>query len=190
MPTCRDIIREALRDLGAISGTREPTANEAADGMAKLQSIYSTMAHSGVFGRMNDVVVSVLPYAAKEQDRVLQTVAGTVTLPVTVTDDGAIEQRPPRDLAAISVRYLGTVTFSVYDGAIGSWVSLLGLTLDTEAPLALRMREPLTARLAMMLAGAYNLQPSPVTVMMARKLHQLANGRWDNATTPVSATYF
>lgn len=84
--TCRDIARRALRKLSRIPAGQDVGGSDAVDALETLQAIYMEFAGNGLFGRLNDVVVTQDTYIPREQDRVnCQNPDGVaITLPVLI----------------------------------------------------------------------------------------------------------
>lgn len=151
MATCRQIITSALRKVFVVTeGQPAPEAYDAANALVSLQAWYDEAMVGGTFGRLTDVLTEAA-YTAKEFQRITNTSGGsvTVTLPETVTDDISGEERAPLDLAPVVVIDPGATPLNyVYDGIVGDWVSLVALTLDSQAPLSTRGSDGLACVLA------------------------------------------
>lgn len=147
MPTCRDIIIQALRMSKVIASGEEPTADEAADGMFALQSLYEAWAAGGMFGRLRDTLTATAMTAEPGQ-RVRALASAVVTLPIVSTDDG--DDVPLFDLSAIEIIDVtaGARALYLFESARGGWSRIDALALGDEAPLAMRSRAGLAAALA------------------------------------------
>lgn len=168
MRTCRQVITTALRKLGVVgAGRRAPTAEDAADALEVLLAWYSGAVSSGMFGRLADVTTEAA-YEAKEFERI--TILGAdeveITLPITITDDPLCDDRPPVDLCPVVIVATEPLNW-LYDGAIGDWVALYGLTLDSDAPLSSRSGDGLACVLAVQLADEFGGQVGEITATRA-----------------------
>lgn len=145
MPSCRDIITRALRKLGHIGRTENPSEADESMGLAALQSMFDGWASGGAFGPVRDLYKDAA-YTARAGDRVRSTAA--VTLPdytqvdgATYTDDygfGVCRDDRPRNRALIVVvnPTTGVSQTNLWDAWRGQWVEIEGLTPNDEAPLA------------------------------------------------------
>lgn len=185
MPTCRDIVSRAFQQAGIVAIGRSPSAAEADYAMEALQSLYDQWIEGGMFGRLSDVYTTV-NYTAKEGERVIAPTAITVTLPTTLDDD--YDPRAPYALTAIVTILNGTQTN--YMRVKGAWVSVSGLTLDSEAPLAHIDRHGLSAVLGMVLTEAFGVQPGPVLNRMAANFTRALSFKFGSSQPPRQAEYF
>lgn len=146
MPTCRDIISRALRKLGYIGRTENPSDADARMGMDALQSMFDEWAAGGTFGPLRDVYKDAA-YTARAGERVRTTAA--VTLPpydstspnAGCCDDygmvSGCDSRPMnRALIVVINPTTGTRVTNLWDAWRGQWVELEALTVTDEAPLA------------------------------------------------------
>lgn len=163
MPTCRDIITRCLRKARVYAAGETPTADDMADGMDELQNLYEQWISNGMFGRLTDVYTND-DYEAAPNERVTIT-AGSVTIPVTVDDDGT--DFPPFDMAAVEVIDTVAETVTRYLYSDGAWVAISGLALDDEAPLAGKGRGGLAACLAVAYAEEFGAEVGPGVVRQA-----------------------
>lgn len=147
MPTIRDIITLALKQAKVIAAGESPSDTEAADGLIVVQSVYDDWSMRGMFGTLTDVYLTE-DDDAEEGQRIFAAAGVTVTIPATI-DDGT-DTRKPRDLACIEVidGDDNSRTTKIYDARLGSWVSLVSLGLNDEAPLASRSQYGLAACIA------------------------------------------
>lgn len=146
MATCLDVITLALKLSRTIAPGETPDANESADGLTALQSLYDQWRTGGMFGQLEDTYPTGSDVA--EEGRRYYTPSGvTISDPTSEYVDGLGETRQPRDLALYEVlTSTGTHTAKLYDRT--GWVSLLGLTLTDAAPLSSRNLAGLAACLA------------------------------------------
>ena len=195
MATCSDIIKGAFRRAGVSRDLDEMRPREMDRGLQVLQDIYLGMVGSGLFGRMADVEIAA-DYTAREQDRILCDTNGdiTITLPKTIEDDSEEDGvRPPRDGAIIIVSdvYSADFVVYVYDATYAAWTAISQLTLASFAPLSIRYRAGLEARLAVRLAEENGVQ---VTAELRRQEFQgmsALSHRFDGPSRPVEPiSYF
>ena len=218
MTTCRNVIKGALKKLGALAMGREPTAAQSEDALEVLQSLYRELAGQGVFGRLQDVLVTTATYTAREQERVVcDSLSGqTITLPETITQDLLdsapydtcgpgysdygwghpvydVLPRPPRDGAMIVVADIRSdfeKTY-LYDANRAYWVLIDGMTLDTEAPLTGRFDNGIKAKLALRLWTHYSKDPASEQIQSeVNTFHYLISMKGDRQSRPVQAEYF
>jgi hypothetical protein len=163
MATCDELVKGAFRRAGISRDLDEVRPREMDRGLQVLQEIYLELVAGGAFGRFNDVAVDD-DYTAEEQDRILVTTedAVTVTLPETVTpEDG--EERPPLDGSVVMVTDVASTTRAtyIYDAAYAAWTLIEGLTLSGFAPLSIRYRSGLEAKLAVRLSEENGMAVTP-----------------------------
>jgi hypothetical protein len=168
MATCRQIVTTALRKLRVVGeGNPAPVAYDAQSGLEILKGWYLSAVNGGLFGRMTEVVATS-DYTAKEFERIRKDDVLTVTLPTTVTDTISGLTRAPIDLAAVVVTEDGEdAIHNLYDAALGSWVVLDDLTLDSVAPLSTRGPDELACHLAMLMADEFGGTVGQVTLSRA-----------------------
>lgn len=148
MTTVRDIITRALQSARIVSLGVTPKAKEMEYGLEILQSLYDHWATGGMLGRLTDYLADG-DYDAEEGQRIRHSSAETITIP-TSFDDG---ERQPYDLSVIETYNTTTSARSVKIWDRNAWVELLGLTLDSEAPLAARGVTGLSACVAIELTA-------------------------------------
>jgi hypothetical protein len=165
MATNLDIIKRAMKKLHVLPSGKEPTAAQAFDGMANLQSLIVELIGQGSLGRLNDVLATA-DYEVYEFDRVRADPGVTVTIPDTITkvrcdefDDawnfgsvwpaGTIS-RAPLDRAVVVVfdGDTDTVIYSVYSAYKGAWVVINSLTEQGDFPFADYLDDGFAALLA------------------------------------------
>lgn len=145
MPTVRDIITRAFQMARIVPLGVEPKAKETQFGLEALQSLYDEWVSGGMFGRLTDYLADT-DYEAEEGQRIRHTSAVTVTLPTSFDDvDG---ERQPYDLSVIETYDSTTSARAAWLWDRNSWVNLLALGLEDEAPLAHRGMLGLSACLA------------------------------------------
>jgi len=148
MATCLDVITYALRLARVTASGASPSAAETADGLACLQSMYDSWLANGMFGKLEDVYLTVND-TAQEGKRYLLAAGITLTEPTTIPAEDSADgsERQPRDLSIYeSLTSTGTRTVRLYDRT--GWVNLLGLASSDIAPLSGRAAMGLAATLA------------------------------------------
>jgi hypothetical protein len=181
MATCSDIITHALKLGKVIASGTTPDADESADGMRCLQSMYDGWRTKGMFGELEDVYLEEND-VAEEGKRYFVPTGLTLTAATSVYDDeGATRQ--PRDLALYeALTEAGTQTVCLYDRT--AWVDLTGLELADTAPLSGRGEMGLAAALAC--SGAFlamfdDAAVSPRVERLSRDF--IANVMWKGGST-------
>lgn len=186
MTTCRDIVTLALKMARAISPGEEPEASEAADGLCALQSLYDGWISSGMFGRLEDVYLGT-DETAEEGKRYLLADGVTLTAPTTIEDGG--EERQARDMAVYeAVTHDGVRSVHLYDRY--RWVAMLGLDLNSEAPLADRGASGLAACVAQSFAEMFGASIGPETMRLAMQFRSALAGKHGTTRTRVEADWF
>ncbi|HEY2482500.1 MAG TPA: hypothetical protein VGI30_09950 [Caulobacteraceae bacterium] len=213
MPTCRTVIKDALRALKVIGSGDMAHVDQLNAGLSALQNLVVEFHEAR--GPLVDVDVTA-DYVANENQRVRVQAGDTVdiTLPNSIPVWGAFDPydygftgtpswlasgstgeadgfsfRAPTDWARIEV--VGTTQgLWFYRADINSWMSAYALTLDTEIPLNARYAGPLGALLAERLIEELSLnEPSPGfarRAVMARAALFLRTG---SRRRPVRAEY-
>lgn len=192
MPNCRDIITRALRKVGHIGRTENPSDADARMGMAALQSMFDEWAAGGSFGPLCDVYKDSA-YTARAGERVRSTAA--VTLPdytqvdgLTYSDDygfGFCRDDRPRNRALIVVinPATGERTTNLWDAWRGQWVEIEALAEADEAPLAALGADGLACCLARALSDDTGQKLGDETRRRAQafetRIRQGADGRRD-----------
>ena len=208
MTTCNDIVRIALGQLRQLRAGEQPTGQEANDGMLALQGMYDSWCSQGLFGRLNDIIIST-NYTACEQDRVINDGGYTVTLPTTITPTipygtyyplwpderrwtalQTATARPPRDMALIEVVASGATKRYYYDARTRAWTRLDSLALTDTAPFSNRGALGLAACLTSFLADSYGEQPSPMTARQCSLFMWGLSSRYDSQRVAGMQDYF
>jgi hypothetical protein len=145
MTTCLDVITYALTMTRVVGSGQPIPADDEVNGLVAFQSFYDQHVNNGLFGRLADVYKTA-NYTAAENERVISPSAITVTFPTSVADCDNGGSRAPRDLSMIETILNGAREVKIYDRT--GWVSLLGLTAASDAPLAARGAWALAAAFA------------------------------------------
>lgn len=211
--TVRDIVKGALRKLGVLAVSREPTGAQAQAALGALQSLYRELVGQGSFGRFTDVLVTTTPYNARENERVVCDLESgvTVNLPETITesllralpvyDPSAPDYgrascetlpRPPRDGACIIVADVNSSyeKYYLYDANRAYWVLIDDLTLDSRAPLANRNENGLKAMLASRMASDFGVQVPPVVASETNTFRYILGQKPDRVRSSAVGQYF
>lgn len=193
--TCRTTVTRALRKLGVLRSSGEPTAADAASGLASLQSFYMECISGGAFGRVFNVPISAagtVTAGGNQHINILTADEVDVDLPATVPMYHWDTWRPcrdygwglnvplgndtgenvPRDKSVVSVttQYGETRATYVYDSPIQRWLRIDSLDLNDEAPLSARSPDGLAALLAVRMADEFGDSTlSPLTLQAANK---------------------
>lgn len=204
METIRGVITRALKKLSVIRGNGQPTADQAADGLASLASLYQELITNGTCGRIQSVPI----------DRAFEGVAGynqhisvvtdeavSIELPATMPRYWCCNWRPhrdygwgltvpyndglmtPPDLAVVRVtdQFGPSRATYIYDDPIQRWVRVddLDITVDNEvlnreAPLSARNPDGLAAMLAMRIADEYGSELLQPLTVQAANKYKIA----------------
>lgn len=208
MCTCQALIKRALRMLGELPSGREPPANEAAEAMEALQGLYRHLVSIGTLGRLRDVLISA-NYTAHENERVINTSGGaiTITLPTTIDDRNDYGSgtaapydygfvgcgngvRAPRDRSVV-IKAGPTPSVWLYDADLATWVEIDGLVLTDEAPFSQKLETGLAALLANHIVAEYRDTPAPANVLVgsAQCMSALLNRPDSPATVTQSESF-
>lgn len=154
MSTALDIVRRALRSIGVIAAGKAPTGADQSDGLERLQSVILGLPGLLHNGRWCEVAVSSA-YTARESDRCTVTAPGVVTLPTTITCDGA--SRQPRDLAKAQIigEDATNAGLWLYSASKGAWAQADALVISSEIPFGAEDDAGLAAILAVDMAAEY-----------------------------------
>lgn len=203
--TCNDVIRVAMLRMKMLSAGEQPSAEEAADGMLALQSLYDQWSTGGMFGRLNDVSVTSA-YTAQEWDRIQNPTAATITLPTLITLNQSypsywpqygvygystdVTPRPPYDLSQVEVIAPVGSARLIWDAHAGGWMPLNYLALTDAAPLAGRSLSGLASSLALMWADDFGATPGPATQRAATLFEFSIAARYGSARRAAMQDYY
>jgi hypothetical protein len=163
--TCRDIIRDALRELDVLAPGDELTVDDAEVAIDRLQTTVLAIAEARGPWRTLDVTSDYTP-GEDERVRVQAGVTIALTLPNTVSD-GQGGTRAPVDGARISVVGQQRALW-LYRADLNSWVQADALAIDGPAPLSSVHHGGLAAILAVALANAWPGRPAPTGLTLRR----------------------
>lgn len=204
METIRGVITRALKKLSVIRGSGQPTADQAADGLASLASLYQELITNGTCGRIHSVPIDrafdgVAGY--NQHISVVTDEAVTIELPATMPRYWCCNWRPCRDYGwGLSVPYndglmtppdLSVVRVTdqfgpsratyLYDDPIQRWLRVddLDITVDSgvlnrEAPLSARNIDGLAALLAVRIADEYGAELLQPLTVQAANRYKIA----------------
>lgn len=187
MATVRDIVTLALKQGRVIGINAVPTSTEASAGVTAFQALLDMWVANGMFGTLSDVYKTE-NYTAEEGERVTAPTAITVTFPTTVDDLDLGGSRAPRDLSIIETVLNGTRTVKLYDRT--AWVSLLGLTLDSEAPLSGRSEAGLAACVARHFCEMFGREVGLNTAMLAANFERGLSSKKGTTQDRKAAEYY
>jgi hypothetical protein len=174
-------VTNALRLARVISSGETLSADEANDGLSCLQSLYDQWLHNAMFGRLEDVYLDA-DDVAEEGKRYYVPAGFTLTPATSDYVDSCANIRQPRDLSVYESFDGTTRTVRLYDRT--QWVDLLGLTLNSEAPLSARGEMGLSACLAISGAFAAMFGDTATLNPDVRRLAQVFTGQiMDKSTT-------
>lgn len=136
MTTIADTITDALRMTGDLDKNEVAEGPQLDDALPVFQSMLEGWVYSGLFGKVDDVLVAT-DCTAGEFQRILAEVAVEVTLPATIPLwPGCTDARPPQDGAIVILAMGSPHQVYRYDGQGATWVSFTDLSLTDTAPLA------------------------------------------------------
>lgn len=159
MTTLRTILTRAMRMTRARPVGDDPDGAEMTAALEEAQSMFLVFP----IRRLTSVLVEA-NYTAKENERVLNTSGGaiTVTLPETITTDGS--ERAAQNGAMVEVSGT-TVERYIYIAELGAWKDLTGLTLDSENPFGPTHDGDVAAMIAARIAGPVFQTEAPQDVL-------------------------
>lgn len=159
MTTLRTILTRAMRMTRARPVGDDPDGAEMTAALEEAQSMFLVFP----IRRLTSVLVEA-NYTAKENERVLNTSGGavTVSLPETITTDGS--ERAVYNGAIVEVSGT-TVERYIYIAELGAWKDLTGLTLDSENPFGPTHDGDVAAMIAARIAGPVFQTETPQDVL-------------------------
>lgn len=179
--TCRDIVSRALRMTGIIGRSEDAEADELADGMLVLQSMYDQWLIGGMFGTLKDTYYDG-DYDVEVGQRAYIS-DGVATLPdITDTDCRW------HDLAAIEV--FDTEGRKVWLWDRNAWVRLDGLEPGSDAPLSDRGVNGLAACLAILYAEEFGAQPGAGVLTQSRTFKWNLSLKLGSTQDTTAGTFF
>lgn len=202
--TCRALINAAFQEAEIIADDEDADDTQAVRGLRLLQQLYKSLFTGGTFG---PTIPRLITSAYTAEDGAAVTVeSGTpvVTMPSVIaalTDPlpygeevtgrfpaGAdSSNRAPRDLSVVEQASATAPSLKIYDAQAKSWVELLGLALTSDAPLAGRWQDELTAMLTERIARK---PVAPEIKLAANRAKLRMNYNLVAPRTPTPAEYF
>lgn len=203
MHTVRDTVTLALKKIAVLRAGGQPTAADAEDARASLESLYAEWITQGAFGRVYNVPVSkagdVVPYPNQHVSILTDDVVN-VTPPTTVQWDywwtwmpnrdygwgknvplgGDTGYNVPRDKAVVMVTWQPSAPNAaqrltyVYDGTIQRWMRTDRIELIDEAPLSARGFDGLASVLAIRLLDLFGSELASPTTLKSANSYKLA----------------
>ncbi len=165
MSTVRDLIRDALLDLGVLSAVEAPTAAVEAACLDVFDHLIHSLPGLGMSGGLTTKVVTESPYEAKEDERIVWRGTGTLTvnLPMTL-DDGT---RTPRHGARIEVTGINPHEW-IYLSSMDLWRDIRAININTKDPLGPECNKALSAVLAAEVAPRLGAEVTQMVMEGAR----------------------
>jgi hypothetical protein len=193
----RDIITAAARKLGIVRSGGTVSANDAADGLRSLTSLYNGWVNGGAFGRVYSVPISTSgDYTAgpNQHINVLTDEAVTIDLPAVMDTINWCNWRPGRDYGwGLNVPYADGVNVPpdktvvritdqfgpsraiyIYDGYVQLWMRIDALGLNDEAPLSQRDADGLAAILAVRMSDEFGSELLTAGTVQAANKYKMA----------------
>jgi hypothetical protein len=172
MTAMRTILTRAIRMTRARPLGDDPAAEEIDAALEDAQAMYLTTPTR----RLTDVLITA-DYEAKENERITYTSGSwTVTYPTTISEDGT--SRTPQNGAIVEVSGTSGSTRKIYIAELKTWMTLTGLTLDSEQPFGPTHDLDVAAMIAARISGPV-LQRAPPDDVLA--LAGRGNGNIRNA---------
>jgi hypothetical protein len=195
MTTVSDVVTLALRQAKVIGVRATPTSDEGAAGLEAFQAMLDQWVSGGMFGTLEDVYLESSD-TAKEGRRYLLKLGAVLTLPSLIEgeggdygEEGNATTRQILDLSLVeSVTSAGVRTVSLWDRT--AWVTMTGLALADDAPLASRGVTGLAACLARTYCEMFGRELGPNTAMLARRFEGSLSHKFGSTQAKRSAEYF
>ena len=149
----RELISEALVELGVLAANETATDADATTGLRALSAMILSLPSFGLGGALTDVRVTQSPHLAEPDTRVLWQGVGVLSLVLPdFSSDGRIDLR---NGAIVSDASSGALW--VWVSELGAWTDLSGLEMSTESPLGASMNQALISMLAEKLARRFQV---------------------------------
>lgn len=197
--TVRDVLTLALKKIGVLRAGGQPTAADAEDARASLESWYAECITQGAFGRVRDINVSrtgSITSSGNQHINVTTDGAVSVEIPATLPSDHWNTWMPcrdygwglnvplgadtganvPRDKSVVMVTDQfgpGRLTY-IYDGTIQRWMRTDTIALTDEAPLSARGFDGLASLLAVRLLDLFGDTLASAMTIRAANSYKLA----------------
>ena len=161
MTTMRAILTRAIRMTRARPLGDDPAAEETDAALEDAQAMFLTTPTR----RLTDVLIED-DYEAGENERITYTSGSpAVTYPTTVEDDDGVT-RTPQNGAIVEVSGAAGSTRKIYIAELKTWMTLTGLTLDSEQPFGPTHDLDVAAMIAARIAGPVLQRAPPDDVLM------------------------
>lgn len=182
MDTVRDVAQRAFRKLGVLRAGGTMSAEDGAEALSSLTSLYAKWITAGTFGRVASIPIvngGELTTGDNQHINVTTEDAVTIDLPATLpachwdtwrpcrdygwglnVPLGGEGVRMPRDKSVVRVtdQFGPARATYIFDGTVQRWMRVDVLTLNDEAPLSARDSDGLSAVLAMRLTDQYGAE--------------------------------
>jgi hypothetical protein len=160
MTTMRAILTRAIRMTRARALGDDPAPEEAAAALEDAQAMFLTVPTR----QLTDVLITD-DYEAGENERISFTSGSpTVTYPTTV-EDADSNDRTPQNGALVEVSAAAGSTRKIYIAELKTWMTLTGLTLDSEQPFGPTHDLDVAAMIAARIAGPVFQRAAPDDVL-------------------------
>ena len=153
MATVRDLIKDALLDIGVLAAGEEPAAADEATCFDVFEHMVQELPGFGLGTQLKPVVVRESPYLAKPNERVFW--AGTGTLVLNLPS--LVNDLPPRNGDRVETTDPSTGRF-VYIASTATWLNVDGMTVNTVDPLGRDCNRALASVLAAEIAPRFGVQ--------------------------------
>lgn len=188
----RELITDALEQIGAVDAAGTPSAQQASQGLRVLQNLVLNLPGQ----RWWNEVETAADYTAGENERVRVTTDGavTITVPTAVSSAERVlyccnqielkcsgyDDRAPKDGARVHVSDVFSDDWALYmyRADIAQWTAAHDLTLDSELPLSGEWHEGLGAMLGARLARYYGLPVDQITIALATSTESRMRARF------------
>lgn len=191
MATVLNVIESAYRRSGVLPAGANVDSVQHGVGLDRLQSLFREMADS-LFGAVTEYQLpDNTAYEATEFQRIINTYAAVITMPLVVRDDFSGEERPPLDCAVnIEVTPGGEPHVWLYESNRGEWQDTSTLTLVGYCPLTTRWEEGVKNLLAAAIADDIGNPITPFLAKRAGSARLAIASRYGSQRRPVPTEFF
>lgn len=190
--TVRQIITDALEQIGAVDGAATPTAQQASQGLRVFQQMILNLPGQ----RWWNEVECTADYTAGENERIRVNTndAVTITVPTAVSSARTMlyccnqtelvcegyDDRAPKDGARVHVCDAATTDTATYfyRADLAQWTRADSLTLDSDCPLSEDWTEGVTAMLGQRLTRYYGLPLDQAGTILAAQAESRMRARF------------